>query len=365
MGRMRTVLSGRVLVGGRRLEAGSVVVEDGRLVAVRPGLGGEGGDGWTVAPGFVDLQVNGFAGRDAAEGAEAVEAIAAALPATGVTGFLATLVSSPAATGARFVEAAAAVRAPGAAVLGAHLEGPFLSRRHPGVHDPRQLREPTAAALDEVLRRPPRLVTLAPELPGARAAIERLAAAGVVVSLGHSAATAAEARAGFAAGARLVTHLFNAMAPLHHRELGLAGAALEDGRVTAAVIADGVHVDLDLVRMIVRLKGPRRVALTTDQTAAAGAPPGHYRLGGMEVESDGTAVRRADGALAGSAASMDAMVRGLVRAGVGLEAAITMASATPRRVLGLRRGGRADLVLLDPSLRVRLTIARGEVVFRG
>jgi N-acetylglucosamine-6-phosphate deacetylase len=373
----RLALQGRVIAGGRELTEATVVVEDGRVAEIRAGFGAVtgaetvGGSSWVVAPGFVDLQVNGFAGCDAMDGCEAIEAISAALPATGVTAFLPTMISRPIAEGCAFVDAARRARPAGARVLGAHIEGPFLSAQHVGAHDPAQLLEPRPELVDELLRRPPRMLTLAPELTGAPAAIARLSAAGVVVGLGHSAATDAQAHAGFDAGARFVTHLFNAMSALAHRRPGLPGAALVEPRATVGLIADGEHVHPDVLRLVLAAKGRRGVALTTDQTSAAGAQPGSHRLGGIEVLSDGRTVRRRDGTLAGSVATMDGMVRLLVGLGVPLRDVVEMAATVPARVIRargvgrFRPGSRADVVLLDESLCPRLTLVGGRVRFRS
>jgi len=372
----RYLLRGRVLTPARALEPGTVLVEGGRVVWVRAGEHRVGGaelltaPGDTVAPGFVDLQVNGFAGYDATQGTDAIERISAALTATGVTAFMPTLISRPLAEGRAFVEAAARARARGARVLGAHLEGPFLSPRHAGAHDPAEMLEPTPDRVAAVLAVPPRMTTLAPELPGALAAIARLHRAGVLVSVGHSAATAEETAAGFEAGARFVTHLFNAMSPFKQRQPGLPGAALMDRRPTVGLIADGEHVHPLAMELAIRLRGARGIALTTDQTTAAGAPPGSHLLGGEEVVSDGRTVRLGDGTLAGSTATMDGMVRVLAGLGVGLREAVEMATLTPARALGERRLGRigaglpADLVVLDSALRVRVTLIGGQVCRR-
>jgi len=372
----RYLLRGRVLTPARSLDPGTVLVEDGRVAWVRAGEHRVAGaelltdPGDAVAPGFIDLQVNGFAARDTAEGLDAIEHVAAALPATGVTAFMPTLISRPVAEGRRFVESAARVQGAGARVLGAHLEGPFLSPRHPGAHDPQELIAPTPERVAALMARPPRMTTLAPELPGALEAIARLSRAGVLVSLGHSAATAEEAAAGFAAGARFVTHLFNAMSAFKHRQPGLPGAALADPRPTVGLIADGEHVHPLAMELAIRLKGPRGVALTTDQTAAAGAPPGNHLLGGEEVVSDGRTVRREDGTLAGSIATMDGMVRVLAGLGTGLREAVEMATLTPARALGerglgrIRAGAPADLVVLDADLRVKLTLIGGRICHR-
>jgi N-acetylglucosamine-6-phosphate deacetylase len=373
------LLQGRVITPERELAEATVLVEGERIAWVRRGVIDVPGStmlttaGDTIVPGFVDLQVNGLAGHDAALGAGAIAAISRELPRYGVTGFLPTLISRPIDDAVAFVDACAAAAAPGARVLGAHVEGPFLNPRYKGAHDPECLVEPTADRVERLLARPPKLMTLAPELPGATAAIRALTAAGVIVSAGHSAASFAEAQAGFEAGIRFGTHLFNAMAPLHHREPGLPGALLADERVTMGLIADGVHVHPSMLSLAIRIASPSRVALTTDQTAAAGSPPGRYLISGRETISDRTSVRLADGTLAGSAATMDHLVR-LVAAlpGVGLRHAVEMASLSPARVLGmqrelgaLRHGALADLVVLDEALRVRLTLVGGQVVFRA
>ncbi|HEY4026846.1 MAG TPA: N-acetylglucosamine-6-phosphate deacetylase [Candidatus Dormibacteraeota bacterium] len=364
----REVLEGSVVGPNGGLRCARVAIEAGRIVEVE--LGGPGDRDAIIAPGFVDLQVNGFGGRDAREGAEAIRAISEQLPRTGVTGFLPTLISRPLEEAPRFVRAAAEVAAPGARVLGAHLEGPFLNPAHRGAHEERWLLPPAAGRVAELLERPPRLVTLAPELEGGLEAVRALACAGVVVSAGHSGATYDEGLAAIDAGVRFATHLFNAMPPLHHRAPGLVGAVLDDPRVTAGIIADGVHVHQALVALAGCAKGARRLALTTDQVAAAGAPPGHYQLGGRDVTWDGDAVRLADGTLAGGAATMDQLVRRAADQ-FGLHRALAMASRTPAGVLGLSTLGRvaagcdADLVVLGPDLRVRRTLVAGRPVYEA
>lgn len=330
------------------------------------------GPGELIAPGFIDLQVNGFAGHDAAAGPDAIAAISEALPSTGVTAFLPTVISAPVEEGARFVaEVGAAAEAPGARVLGAHVEGPFLNPSFRGAHLRAYLTEPTPRHVDVIQAARPRVVTLAPELPGALEAIERLTRAGIVVSAGHTGADFEQGRRAIAAGIRFGTHIYNAMPPLHHRRPGIALALLLDSRVTVGLIADGEHVHPSVCEQLMRLKGSARVALTTDQTAAAGAPPGTYTLSGRPVVSDGRVVRLQDGTLAGSAAAMQDLVQLMARLpGMNAARAIGLASSAPARVLGERRLGHigvaacADLVVLDSELRVRLTMVRGSVRFR-
>jgi len=362
----REVLRGSVVMPSGGLREARVTVDGGRIAAVE--LGGPGDRDAIIVPGFVDLQVNGFGGHDLRDGPAAIAAVAELLPRTGVTGFLPTLISRPVAEGRRFVQAAAEIGSGGARVLGAHLEGPFLSPAHHRAHDESCLVPPTPARVAEVLEQPPRLLTLAPELEGGLDAVRALACAGVVVSAGHSGATYDEGMAAFDAGVRFATHLFNAMPPLHHRAPGLVGAVLDDPRVTAGIIADGVHVHPSLVSLAGCAKGARGLALTTDQVAAAGAPPGRYSLGGRDLTWDGDTVRLADGTLAGSAATMDLLLRRAADQ-LGLHRAVAMASRTPARVLGLSGRGRvapgydADLVVLGADLRVRRTLVAGCTVF--
>lgn len=364
----REVLRGSVVGPSGGLRCAELVIVEGRIAEIS--LLGPGDSETIIAPGFIDLQVNGFAGHDAREGPEAIGAISEALPRTGVTGFLPTMISRPLGEGLEFVRAVAAATAPGARVLGAHVEGPFLNPAYKGAHDERNLEPPTPDRVERVLARPPRMLTLAPELEGGLEAVRRLASAGVLVSAGHSGATYDEGLAAFEAGARFATHLFNTMPPLHHRAPGLVGAVLDDPRVTAGIISDGVHVHPSLVALAGCAKGPRGLALTTDQVAAAGVPPGRYRLAGREVISEGDTVRLADGTLAGSAATMDLLLRRAVEQ-FGLHRALAMAARTPARVLGLATRGRvaagcdADLVVLGPDLRVRRTLVAGRTVYES
>lgn len=373
---MRTLLRG-ALHGTDT--ADSILVEGDAIVWVGRGAPPErpdeevvAGPGEMIAPGFVDLQVNGFAGHDAAAGADAIAAVSRALLATGVTAFLPTLISAPVEAGAAFATAVgAAAESPGARVLGAHIEGPFLNPSFRGAHLRSHLAEPTPEKVDVLIGARPRLVTLAPELPGGLDAVERMHRAGIVVAAGHTGADYEQGRKAIAAGVRFATHVYNAMPPVHHRRPGIALALLLDPDVTAGLIADGEHVHPAMCEQLMRVKGPTRIALTTDQTSAAGAPPGPYELSGRRVVSDGRVVRLEDGTLAGSAAEMPDLIRLVSRLpGMSLSRAITLASTVPARVLGERRLGRisagacADLVVLDADQRVRLTMIRGAVMFR-
>jgi N-acetylglucosamine-6-phosphate deacetylase len=290
--------------------------------------------------GLIDLQVNGAAGHDLTTDPAAVWSVGAALAGHGVSAFLPTLVSPSFATIDRARAVLLAGPPPGfsgANPLGWHVEGPFLSPARAGAHDRAALRSPDLGAVaDWSPASGVRMVTLAPELPGALEIVAALAGRGVVVSIGHSEASHAEAAAAFDAGARFVTHLFNAMAPLDHREPGLIGAALADERVTVGLIPDGLHVHPAVVRLVWRLAGPARLAVVSDAIAALGMPPGRYELAGREVLVDADSVRLPDGTLAGSVLPLDRAVRNLaVFAGIEPDEARRAATEVPARLLGL------------------------------
>lgn len=364
------VLRGPVLAGGR-CAPGAVVVRDGRVAAATPAEAGAAEalpPGWVIAPGPVDLHVNGYGGAEVGDDPEALVAVARALARDGVAGFCPTLVSRPPAAYRRAARAFAAVRWPadGARPLGVHLEGPFLSPRRAGAHRPSALRPPSGDLLAELVGLfRPRIVTLAPELPGALEAVRALRRAGVVVALGHTEADAAVARAAIDAGARLVTHALNAMPGVTARGPGVLAAALLDPRVRVAVIADGVHVAPEPLALLARLAGTRLV-LVSDAAPPAGAPPGPGLLGGRRVVSDGDRVVDEAGRLAGAARSLPDGIATLAGAGVAPLRAVAAACVTPRRVLGVPAapvpGAPADLAVLDGDGRVRLAMIGGRVV---
>jgi N-acetylglucosamine-6-phosphate deacetylase len=290
--------------------------------------------------GLIELQINGAGGHDLTSDPESVWAVGAVLSRFGIEAFLPTLVSASMAVVDR-ARAAWAAGAPegysGATPLGWHVEGPFISPKRAGAHDPATLQAPDARVVaDWTPGSGIRMVTLAPELPGALEVVEALIANGVVVSAGHSNATFEQAAAGFDAGIRFITHLFNAMAPLDHREPGLAGAALADDRVTIGIIPDGLHVHPSMVATVLRTVGSDRLAVVSDAIAALGMPPGTYRLADRDVACDGISARLPGGGLAGSVISLDQAVRNLATfAGIPIEDAKRAATTVPARLLGM------------------------------
>jgi N-acetylglucosamine-6-phosphate deacetylase len=375
------VLTG--LPGAAVLAPGYVVLAGGQVAAV--GAGAPPGaaadvvldDGYLV-PGFVDLQVNGYYGEELQDARAAGWAhVITRLPETGTTAFLPTFVTSPVGRLAAALRGAASFRQElpfGARVLGVHLEGPFITPSRRGAHNAAWMTDATPELIDELIEAGGgllRMVTLAPERTGGLAAVERLTAAGVLVSVGHSDATAAQVAAAADRGARMVTHLFNAQRPLGHREPGVVGQALTDSRLTSGLIADLHHVGVPAI-MIALAAAPGRIVLVTDAAACAGMPPGRYLLGGEPIElppGAGQPPVRADGVMAGSALRMDAAVANLVSAGASLPAAVSAATAIPADLIGCPELGRiapgaaGDLVWLGPGLQARATWIGGRQAF--
>lgn len=375
------------------LAPGYVACADGRITDVgtgppprRPDVELSGG---FLLPGLVDLQVNGYFGVELGDaGADGWAKVVRRLPETGTTAFMPTFITSPIeqmiAALRRVVGFAGAlagnidrdsIRGPraGARVLGVHLEGPFISAKRPGAHNPAWIIKPREEAIDALLAAGSglvRLVTLAPELDGAMAAIKQLTAAGVLVSIGHSDATAQQANAAATCGARMVTHLFNAQRPLHHREPGVVGQALADKRLTSGLIADLHHVAGQVAAIAFRA-APGRICLVTDAAACAGMPQGRYVLGGQPIDlsdGDGAPPVRADGTLAGSVLRMDAAIANMVAAGVGLTEAVEAATRIPADLIGrpdlgrIAPGAAADLAWLSDDLAAVATWVAGQQV---
>lgn len=369
-----------IAVDGARDLAGTpcaVGAVTGRIVRGRP-IGAEAridAAGLSVAPGYVDLQVNGAAGVDLTSQPDRLWEVASALPRYGVTSFLPTIVSSPPGVIDRALAALAAGPPPGwvgARPLGLHLEGPMIAANRRGAHAAARIAAPAPAIIAGWSAPGIALVTLAPELPGAGAIARELTDRGVVVSAGHTDADARAARAAVAAGVRAVTHLFNAMRPPDPDEPWLADAVLAGLPMVAGLIADGAHVAPDLLRTAWAALGPERRMLVSDASAALGAPPGRYRLGDLTIVGDGArSLDPATGRPAGSATGIDAGVRNVMQiTGCDAVAAAAAASATPARLLGradlgsLDAGTPADLVLLDAQLHVAVTVVAGVVAYR-
>jgi N-acetylglucosamine-6-phosphate deacetylase len=363
------IVSGRLVLEDRILPA-RVQIENGWIVGVEPD--GTEADGPYISPGFVDVHVHGGGGYGAMDGPEALSGMARALLRHGVTGFLPTAVTASFDTLSAF---AANVRnwmpqapADGAEPLGFNLEGPYINPEKMGAQNPAFIQVPAEAdrrRLEDLLDGL-RFITMAPEVPGALDLIRWFALHDVVISLGHSNASYAIAAAGYAAGARSTTHIFNAMSGVHQHEPGLAVAALADDGAFVEMIADGHHVDRSVWPLVWRAKRPDRLVFVSDAISMAGAGQGRFSLGGLEVEIVGDECRLvSDGHLAGSVIAIDTAVRNMVQAGLSLPRAVAAATQNPLGLLGvadrgrLAPGQRADLVELDADLRVHRVMRAG------
>ncbi len=334
-------------------------------------------EGAVVLPGFIDPHIHGAGGADAMDGTVAALAtISENVAREGTTSFLATTMTE---SGTSILRALTAVRdcreTPGARLLGVHLEGPFISETYAGA----QPREYIAAPDIDVFNRYQaasggciRIVTVAPEIPGAEALIRHLAETGVVPSVGHSAAGVADVRRAIACGARSVTHTYNAQSPFRHREIGVAGSALLYDELNCELIADGIHVSPEAIRLLVKNKPRGKMTLITDAMRAKGCPDGVSELGGQTVYVKNGEARLADGTLAGSVLRMNDAVRRMVQViGLPLTDAVDMATKNTAALLGvsdscgeIARGKRADFTVLDPDFGVLLTVVGGCEVYR-
>lgn len=359
------IFAGEIVRGGTGAH-GWVRVDGERIAEVGAGAAPAGAvtARW-VTGGLVDLQVNGAAGVEVVDGAAALVRVDEAMLAAGVTSYLPTIMTTDDMTAAAAVaDIARSAQDDASPVAGAHLEGPFLSREQPGVHRTVLLRRPADGVPDHFFDPAVRVVTIAPELPGALELVERLAAGGVCVSLGHTAAGADQAAAARERGAAMATHVFNAMPRFHHRAPGIAGWSVGRADVALGVIPDAVHLHPDTMSLLRRAAGDR-VVLVTDASVGAAAPPGTYTQAGIAVvRQPGGEITTEDGAPAGSGITLDEGVRRWVSAtGAPFPEAVEAAGARPARLIGLSRelvaGAVADLVLWDEDLRVVRVLRRG------
>jgi len=362
-----------IIVGARRKAFSGRVTFSSVIESVEAAPGGAD----YIIPGLIDLQVNGAETFDVMEArVEDLVSLARVMAQKGTTSFLPTAITAPlddlvrvheaVATAAQEVEQASGY----ATILGMHLEGPFIAQSRLGVHPPHTL-TPSKEALETVLGLSLlRVLTLAPELEGALDAIGLLVERSVVVSMGHSDATLDQAMAGVEAGARMFTHLFNAMRPIHHREPGIAGAGLLASEAYAALIADGVHVHPAMLRLALHARGSDGIILTSDSVALKSFDPkarANCWGAGRDAVAEGCAARRPTGQLAGSLSFLIDCVRVMIEtAGATIEQAVSMASTNPARLLGLKdrgvikKGARADLLVLDRHLKLKAVFVAGQ-----
>ncbi|MBV6716424.1 N-acetylglucosamine-6-phosphate deacetylase [Paenibacillus chitinolyticus] len=332
------------------------------------------GQGHLLIPGMIDVHIHGANGFDMMDGSEtSIQEVSRACAATGCTSFLVTSVSSTIEALIAMIRSVKRVAGheAGAKIAGLHLEGPYLNPKRKGMQNERFLRHPDLTEMKEIFDEADgliKMVTIAPELPGGMELVSFLKERGVIIAVAHSDATYEEAKQAFEAGASHVTHCFNGMRPIHHRDPGLVVAAFEQEHVSLQAIVDGIHLHPAIVRMMHRLKGPDGMVLITDALQAMGLGDGKYMFGGHPVTVSQGVARLEDGTLASSTVTMNEALRLTVDTGISLTDAVKMASSSPARLLGLAAKGKisagfdADLVLLDEQFQVQWTMIKGSIV---
>jgi N-acetylglucosamine-6-phosphate deacetylase len=380
---MLVIQHATALIPERTIPDCAVIIEDGVIndfggtakFSVPPQAQVVDASGLLLTPGWIDLQINGGFGHDFSETPTSIWAVGAELPRFGVTTFLPTIISSPPKVINEAIETIK--QGPpkgyrGATPLGLHLEGPFISKGKTGAHQPKHIRKPSLADITAwSTENYVRLVTIAPELPGALELITELVQRDVTVSAGHSMATYKQAEAGFDAGIRYGTHLFFSMVEMDYNEPGLAGALLSDDRIILGILADGLHIHPAMVKLAWKAKGPQRLTLVSDAMAALGMQPGSYRLARQDVTVDASSARLADGSLAGSILSLEAALSNLMSfTGCNMMEAIQTVTSTPANLLKLplkgriAKGASGDLTLMTPDFKIAMAIVAGEVAYR-
>jgi N-acetylglucosamine-6-phosphate deacetylase len=381
------IYASRILTPQEELLDAVILVEGGRITAIGhrdevkipEGAVDYVASGMTVVPGFVDVHIHGAGGHDVMEATPAaLDCITSTVARHGTTSILATTVTAPVDETCKSLEGIAQfIRSHehqentglAAEILGIHLEGPFISKTRRGVHPSDSITRPSIEILDKFRAASDgliRILTVAPEIPGALDLIRAAVTNGIVAAIGHTDADYEQARAAIQAGARHAVHFYNAMRPFSHRDPGVIGAVLTEPDVTAEIIADGIHVAGPAIQVLLGTKGFDTVLLASDGTAATGMPDGNFRLGNFEVTVKDGVCRNSEGKLAGSTLTLDRALRYIVSLGVPLIDALRMATILPARRLGLAGkkgiiaiGADADLVVLTPDLRVAGVMTRG------
>lgn len=359
----------------------AVLIKGGLIAEIGSGINEEeakviDGAGSFLIPGMIDVHIHGANGLDMMDGTvESVHEVSSACAASGCTSFLATSVTSSLEKLMKMIEAVKSVKGnePGAKIAGLHLEGPYLHPKRKGMQNEEFLRNPDIEEMTLILDAADglvKMVTVAPELPGGFEMIKFLKSRGVVVSIAHSEANYDEAKHAFSCGASHITHCFNAMRPIHHRDPGLVVAAFEEDKVSLQAIVDDVHLHPAIVRLMYKVKGSEKMVLVTDAMQAMGMGDGLYNFGGHEVKVEKGVATLKDGTLASSTITMNRSLEKTVACGIPLHEALVMATKTPADILELankgkiEKGADADLVLLDENFLVAWTMVEGNIVFR-
>ena len=382
-GKMIIIKNGNVFCPDGVFRKKDVLIGEKSIIAVEDVIAGNSADtldacGLYVMPGLIDIHTHGAYGHDMmGSGYDKLSSMSMFYASKGVTSFLGTTMTSPVVKVTEAIEnmrLAIKEGLPGARMIGIHLEGPFINRKFKGAHPEEYIIHPSIELLERFIEKSEgniRMVTLAPEMEGTGAIIEYFKKRNLVFSAGHSGLNYSEALKAFNSGVTHITHLFNGMSGLHHREPGLVGAALDNDDISVELIADGIHVHPSVIRMAVRIKTSRSAVLITDSNMAAGLADGEYVLGDQKIILRNREARLENGALAGSVLTMiDALKNMFFNFGIPLEDAVKMATATPARIIRIDDkkgtvlpGKDADIVLADENLNVKMTMVEGKVVY--
>lgn len=366
-------------------KAGALLIRNGQIESVYSGsrcsdLSADyeiDGDGQILIPGMIDVHIHGAEGFDMMDGTIcSVEAVSKACAKTGCTSFLATSVSSSLEDLLKMITNVKELSGsePGAEIIGIHIEGPYLNVKRKGMQNERYLRHPDLEEMKTIMQKTGpllRMVTLAPELPGGLEMISFLKEKGIIAAIAHSDATYDDAKQAFACGASHITHCFNGMRPIHHRDPGVIVAAFEESSVSVQAIVDDVHLHPAIVRLLYREKGPDKMVLITDALQAMGMGDGTYLFGGHEVRVMNGVASLEDGTLASSTVTMNEALAKTIKLGISLKDAVKMATQTPADILGLENKGRiksgadADLVLMNDNFEVLWTMVNGRIVYQA
>ncbi|MRH41179.1 N-acetylglucosamine-6-phosphate deacetylase [Aquibacillus halophilus] len=377
----KVIVNTRVVTPSAIISPSSIWIEEGKITKIAQGESPTipddyqviDGDGHLLIPGMIDVHIHGANGSDMMDGTEeSILEVSRICARTGCTSFLVTSVTSSIEDLMKMIENVKKVigKEPGAQIAGIHLEGPYLNIKKKGMQNEKYLRHPNKEEMKQILKEADgliKMVTIAPELPGGMEMVHFLKEQGIVVSLAHSDATYDQAKEAFATGASHVTHCFNAMRPIHHRDPGLVVAAFEEPHVSLQAIVDNVHLHPAIVRLMHRIKGPEGVALITDALQAMYMGDGVYQFGGHQVTVTNGVARLDDDTLASSTVTMNEAIKNTVQSGISLVDAVYMASTTPATILGLNHKGRisdqtdADLVLIDSEYNVQWTMIDGQI----
>jgi N-acetylglucosamine-6-phosphate deacetylase len=387
MKKTSVIKNGMIITPSKTIEKGVVVFEDGKITAVGQKNSVKvpksakviDASGKIVAPGFVDIHIHGGKGRDVMDASyEAVKEIAKFLVSHGTTSFVPTTISASHSDLLRAVKAVKTAMekgTDGAEVLGAHLEGPYINLEKRGAHDANYVRLPSIDEFEEIWaasNHAVKIVTLAPELEGAKRLIQKLRKLGTAASIGHSNATYTQVVDSIKHGVRHVTHMFNRMSGFDPREPGVVGAVLVHDELTAELICDNIHVHPAAMHLLIRAKGSERVVLVTDAIRAAGMPDGEYALGEQRIIVKDGVSRLESGDFAGSTLTMNKAVRNMMKlVGTSLQTAVKMATINPAVVINvdknkgsLEPGKDADIVIIDDEINVYMTIVKGNIVYK-